>query len=62
MINIVSYGEYWLIYILVRNNHPIRAPKHRQYFDELNNGGFDLTNGFKSSDVHQFEKLNNFFY
>ena len=30
-----------------------------QFFDELNIEGFDFTNGFKCSDMHGFEKLNN---
>ena len=31
---------------------------YRQYFGELNIKGSDFTNGFKCSDVHKFEKLN----
>ena len=41
------------------NINPIRVSKYRQYFNELNVGGFDFTNGFKCSDKHKFEKLNN---
>ena len=43
---------------LCENDHPNRVSNYRQYFNELNNGGFDFTNGFKCSDVHKFEKLN----
>ena len=39
------------------NDHPNRVSNYRQYFNELNMGGFDFTNGFKSSYVHKFEKL-----
>ena len=41
------------------NAHPNRVSNYSQYFDELNINGFDFTNGFKCSDVHNFEKLNN---
>ena len=40
-------------------SHPNRVSNYRQFFNELNNNGFDSTNGFKCSDVHKFEKLNN---
>ena len=40
-------------------NHPNRVSNYKQYFNELNTEGFDFTNGFKRSDVHIFEKLNN---
>ena len=41
------------------NNHPNRVSKYKQYFKELNIHDFDSTNGFKCSDVHKFENLNN---
>ena len=41
------------------NNHPNRVSNYKQNFDELNIRVFDFTNGFKCSDVHKFEKLNN---
>ena len=40
------------------NKHPKRVSICRQYFIELNNNGFDFTNGVKCSDVHNFEVLN----
>ena len=43
------------------NNHPNRVSNYEHYFNELNINGFDFTNGIKCSDVHTFEKLNNFF-
>ena len=41
------------------NNHPNRVSNYRQYFNELNIQDFDFTNGFKCSDVHRFNELNN---
>ena len=41
------------------NNHPNRVSNYRQYFNELNIQGFDFTNGFKFSDVHKINELNN---
>ena len=41
------------------NDHPNRVSNYKQYFDELNIEGFDFTDGFRCSDVHRFEKLNN---
>ena len=40
-------------------NHPSRVSNYQQFFNELNFECFDYTNGFKFSDVHMFEKLNN---
>ena len=41
------------------NNHPNRVSNYKHYFNVLNIQGFDFTNGFKCSDVHQFIELNN---
>ena len=41
------------------NNHPNRVSNYKQNFNELNIDGFDFTNGFKCSDVHKIEKINN---
>ena len=41
------------------DNHPNRLSSYRPYFNELNIQGFDFTNGFKCSDVHKFNELNN---
>ena len=38
-------------------NHLNRVSIYRQHFDELNNESFDFSNGFRFSDVHNFEKL-----
>ena len=42
-----------------KNSHPNRVSYYRQYLFELNIQAFDFTNGFKCSDVHKFEKVNN---
>ena len=41
------------------NIHPNRVSNYKQYFNELNIDGFDFTNGFRCSDVHRFNELNN---
>ena len=41
------------------NNHPNRVSNYKQYFNEFNIQDFDFTNGFKCSDVHKFNELNN---
>ena len=41
------------------NNHPNRVSNYKQYFNELNIQDFDFTNGFKCSDVHKFNEINN---
>ena len=41
------------------NNHPNRVSIYNKYFDELKIEGVSFTNGFKCSDVHKYEKLNN---
>ena len=41
------------------NDHPNRVNNYVQYFKELNFQNFDFTNGFKCSDVHKFNEINN---
>ena len=41
------------------NDHSNRVSNYKQYFSDLNINDFDFTNGFKCSDMHRFEKLNN---
>ena len=41
------------------NTHPSRVNNYLQYFNELHFQSFDFTNGFKYSDVHKFNELNN---
>ena len=65
ILNIEINDKYCFLWSLLakshpcNNNHPNRVSNYRQYFNELNIVGFDFTNGFKCSDVHKFEKLNN---
>ena len=40
------------------NGHPLRVSDYRQFLKELNFDGFDFASGFKCTDVHKFEKLN----
>ena len=57
--------KFWFIWsILARlhpcnNYHPNRVSIYKQYFNELNMNGFDFTNGFKCSDVHKLNEINN---
>ena len=44
---------------LCNKNHPNRVSNFKHYFNDLNIQGFDFTNGFKCSDVHKFNNLNN---
>ena len=44
---------------LCENTHPSRVNNYLQYFNELNFQSFDFTNGFKCSDVHRLNELNN---
>ena len=41
------------------DNDPNRVSTNRQFSIEFNIQGFVFTNGFESSDMHKFEKLNN---
>ena len=41
------------------NDHPNRVSNYIQNFNELNFQSFDFTNGFKCSDVHNFNDLYN---
>ena len=41
------------------NNHSNRVSNYRKFFNDLNLEGFDSTIGFKCSDVHKFNELNN---
>ena len=60
--NIDKYCFLWSILTYLHpcnNNHPNTFSNYKQYFDELSIIGFDFTNGFKCSDVHRFNELNN---
>ena len=65
ILNIESNDKYCFISSILANlhpcgnNHPNRVSSYKQYFNELNNNGFDFSYGFKCSDVHRFNELNN---
>ena len=65
ILNIQNNDKYCFIWSILasfhpcENTHPSRVNKYLQYFNELNIQGFDFTNGFKSSDVHKYNELNN---
>ena len=65
ILNVENNDKYCFLWSILawlhpcNNNHPNRVSNYRQYFNELNIQGFDFTNGFKCSDVHKFNELNN---
>ena len=65
ILNVENNDKYCFLWSILawlhpcNNNHPNRVSNYRQYFNELNINGFDFTNGFRCSDVHKFNELNN---
>ena len=65
ILNIENNDKYCFLWSILAslhpcsNIHPNRVSKCNQYFDELNIQDFDFTNGFKCSDFHRFNELNN---
>ena len=65
VLNIENNGKYCFIWSVLpwlhpcNNTHPNRVSNYEQYFNEFNINGFDFGNGFKCSDVHRFNELNN---
>ena len=65
ILNIQNNDKYCFIWSILaslhpcKNNYPNRVNNYVQYFNELNFQNFDFTNGFKCSDVHKFNELNN---
>ena len=65
ILNIENNDKYCFLWSVLAslhpciNNHPNRVSKYRQYFNEINIQGSVFTNGFKCSDVHKFNELNN---
>ena len=65
ILNIQNIDKYCFIWAILaslhpcENTHPSRVNNYLQYFNELNFQSFDFTNGFKCSDVHRFNELNN---
>ena len=65
ILNIQNIDKYCFIWSILaglhpcENSHPSRVNNYSQCFNELNFQNFDFTNGFKCSDVHRFNELNN---
>ena len=65
ILNIENNDKYCFLWSILaslypcNNHHPNRISNYRQYFNELNIHDFDFTNGFKCSDIHKFNELNN---
>ena len=65
ILNVEKNDKYCFLWSILaylhpcNNNHPNRVSKYRQYFNELNIQGFDFSKGFRCSDVHKFNELNN---
>ena len=64
-LNVQNNDKYCFIWSILaslhpcENSNPSRVNNFVQYFNELNIQNFDFTNGFKCSDVHRFNELNN---
>ena len=65
ILNIQNNAQYCSIWSISASlqpceiSNPSRVNNYSQYFNELNFQNFDFTNGFKCSDVHRFNELNN---
>ena len=65
ILNVQNNDKYCFLWSILaslhpcENDHPSRVNNYVQYFNELNFQNFDFTNGFKCSDVHRFNELNN---
>ena len=65
ILNIENYDKYCFLWSILawlhpcNNNHPNRVSNYKQCFDELKIQDFDFSNGFRCSDVHKFNELNN---
>ena len=65
ILNIENNDKYCFLWSILatlhpcNNNHPNRVSNYKQYFNELNINGFDFTKGFRCSDVHKINELNN---
>ena len=65
ILNIQNKDKYCFIWSILASlypcetTHPSRVNNYLQYFNELNFQSFDFTHGFKCSDVHRFNELNN---
>ena len=65
ILNVQYNDKYCFIWSILaslhpcENDHPNRVNNYVQFFIELNFQSFDFTDGFKCSDVHKFNELNN---
>ena len=65
VLNVQNNDKYCFLWSILaslhpcENTHPSRVNNYLQYFIELNFQNFEFTNGFKCSDVHRFNELNN---
>ena len=65
LVNIKTDDKYCLSWSILaclhphENGNPNRVSNYKQDFNELIIQDFDFSNGFKCSDKHRFEKLNN---
>ena len=65
ILNIENNDKYCFLWAILadlhpcNNNHPNRVSNYKQYFNEIKIQDFDFSNGFKCSDVHKFNELNN---
>ena len=65
ILNVQNNDKYCFIWSILaslhpcENTHPSRENNYLQHFNELKFQNFDFTNGFKCSDVHKFNELNN---
>ena len=65
ILNIENDDNYCLLWSIVanflpcENSHPNRVSNYREYVNELNIDGLEFSNGYKTSDVERFEKMNN---
>ena len=60
--NVDKYCFLWSILAnlhLCNNSHPTGVKNYLKFFNELIIEGFNFTKGFKCSDVHRFNELNN---
>ena len=65
ILNIENNDKYCFLWSILAYLHPCnnthfnRVSNYRQYFNELNIQGFDFARGFKCSDVHKINEINN---
>ena len=61
ILNIQNNDKFCFIWSILaslhpcENDHPNRASKFKQYFNELNFQSFDFTNGFMCTDIHRLK-------